>query len=189
MHYRGVAMIRFYKTQAQFEAFYTRLKLTLCPHCKHSGFLILHGYLYGYCEQDNSRIQRGRRVYCSNRNNKNGCGRTFGVVPASVLPKLVISAQSLWRFLHNVKNGHTKACAFRTATCTMAQSSIYRLFKKFLLNQMRIRSFLTRIKDPPAAEHVQSPFIQTILHLKQCFDTAVCPITEFQYHFQAPLFQ
>lgn len=173
MHYRGLAMIRFYKTQAQFEAFYARLKLSLCPHCKHSGFLILHGYLYGYCEQDNSLIQRGRRVYCSNRNNKNGCGRTFSVLPACVLPNLIISAQSLWRFLQKAKSGRTLACAFRSTKCTMAQSSIYRLFKKFSLNQMRIRTFLSRIKDPPAAEHVQNPFIQTILHLKSTFDTAV----------------
>lgn len=181
--------MRFFKTKAQFEAFYARLKLTCCPHCKLSGFLILHGYLYGYCEQHNSLVVRGRRIYCSNRHNKNGCGRTFSVVPASVLPKLVISAQRLWRFLENVKSGLCLACAFRSAKATLTQSSIYRLFKKFLLNQMRIRSFLTRIKDPPAAEDVQAPFVQTILHLNSAFDTAVCPITEFQYRFQAPLFQ
>ena len=182
-------MIRFYKTQTQFEAFYAKLKLTLCPHCKLSGYLILHGYLYGYCEQDNALIVRGRRIFCSNRYNKSGCGGTFCVLPASVLPKLVISAQSLWQFLDNVKNGLSLACAFRTAKCTMAQTSIYRLFKKFSLNQMRIRSFLSRIKDPPVAEHAQTPFVQTILHLNTVFDAAVCPITEFQYRFQTPLFQ
>lgn len=182
-------MIRFYKTQAEFEAFYARLKLCLCPHCKLSGYLILHGYLDGYREQDTSLIRRGRRIYCSNRNNKNGCGRTFCVLPASVLPKLRISAQSLWRFLDNVKNGLCPACAFRAAKCALSQSSLYRLFKKFSLNQMRIRTFLSRVKDPPATEHVQAPFVQTILHLKSAFDTAACPITEFQFRFQAPLFR
>lgn len=182
-------MIRFFKTQAQFQSFYTRLKLTLCPHCKLAGFLILHGYLYGYGEHDDSTIVRGRRIYCSNRHNKNGCGRTFCVLSASVLPKMVIGAQSLWRFLDNVKHGLCLARAFRAAGCTMAQSSIYRLFKMFSLNQMRIRTFLSGVKDPPAAEHVQCPLIQTILHLNSVFDTAVCPITEFQYRFQAPFFQ
>lgn len=189
MFYRGFAMICFYKTQTQLEAFYARLKLTRCPHCKLSGFLILHSYLYGYCEQGNSRIQRGRRIYCSNRHNKNGCGRTFRVLPASVVPRRRISAQCLWWFLDNVKNGFCLAQAFRIAGCTMSPSSIYRLFKKFSLNQMRIRTFLSRVKDPPATEHVQSPLIQTILHLKSAFDTAACPITEFQFRFQAPLFQ
>lgn len=182
-------MIRFYQTQAEFETFYTGLKLCLCPHCELSGFLILHGYLYGYCEQDDSLIQRGRRIYCSNRNNKNGCGRTFCIRPASVLPKLRISAQSLWRFLDNVKNGFCLTCAFRAAKGTMSQSSVYRLFKKFSLNQTRIRTVLSRAKDPPTAEHVQAPFVQTILHLKSAFDTAACPITEFQSHFQTPLLQ
>ena len=182
-------MIRFYKTPAEFEAFYARLKLCLCPHCKLSGFLILHGYLYGYCEQGNKPIHRGRRIYCSNRNNKNGCGRTFCVLPALVLPKLRISAQCLWWFLENVKNGFGLAQAFRSAGGTLSPSSIYRLFKKFSLNQTRIRTFLSRRKDPPETEHVQSPIIQTILHLKNTFDTAVCPIAEFQIRFQAPLFQ
>ena len=182
-------MIRFYKTQAEFDIFYARLKLCLCPHCKLSGFLILHDYLYGYSEQDNSPIQRGRRIYCSNRNNKNGCGRTFCVLPASVLPKLRISAQCLWWFLDNVKNGFCLAQAFRAAGCMLTSSSIYRLFKKFSLNQMRIRTYLSAIKDPPETGHVKSPIIQTILHLKSAFDTAACPITEFQFRFQTPLFR
>ena len=182
-------MLRFYKTETQFEAFAARLKLTLCPHCRLSGFLILHGYLYGYCEQDSSRSIRGHRIYCSNRHNKKGCGRTFCVLPASVLPRFVISAQSLWRFLSNVKKGLSLAGSFRTAGCRMAQSSIYRLFKKFSLNQMRIRSFLYRIKDPPAVKYAHTPFVQTILHLKSTFNIADCPITEFQFYFQAPLIQ
>lgn len=180
-------MLRFYKTESQFEAFYARLKLTLCPHCKLSGYLILHGYLYGYREQDNTQKKRGRRIYCSNRHKKNGCGRTFCVLPASVLPRFVISAQSLWRFLDNAKNGLGLAGAFRRAGCAMSQSSIYRLIKKFSLNQMRIRSFLHRIKDPPAADDMHTPFLQTILHLNSAFEAAVCPITEFQFRFQAPL--
>ena len=180
-------MLRFYKTKSQFEAFYARLKLTLCPHCKLSGYLILHGYLYGYDEQDNTRKVRGRRIYCSNRYNKNGCGRTFCVLPASVMPRFIISAQSLWRFLDNVKSGLGLAGAFRKAGGTMSPSSIYRLIKKFSLNQTRIRSCLHRIKDPPAADDMRTPFIQTILHLNSAFDTAVCPITEFQFRFQTPL--
>ena len=31
--------------------FYKELKLIKCPHCKLIGFLILHGYLYGYDEK------------------------------------------------------------------------------------------------------------------------------------------
>ena len=182
-------MVRFYKTQTQFEDFHARIKLILCPHCKKSGFLILHGGAYGYSEQENSRILRGHRIYCSNRNNRNGCGKTFSILAAGLLPGFIISAQSLWLFLESILNGFCLAHAFRTAKCAMTPSSVYRLYKKFALNQMRIRSFLSRIKDPPALKHVKSPFLQTILHLKTAFDNTVCPVTEFQFRFQTSFFQ
>jgi hypothetical protein len=182
-------MIRFYKTQAQLTDFCSKLKLTLCPHCNLSGSLILHGYLYGYSEHGHSqRIIRGRRIFCSNRNNKCGCGRTFSILAAGFLPGFVIGAQSLWRFFDHIKNGAGRACAFRDAGLSMAQTSIYRLFKKLTLNQVRIRTFLARINAPPQAPHVQNPVILTILHLCRVFAGAACPIAEFQHHFQAPFF-
>lgn len=182
-------MIRFYKTQAQLAAFCSRLKLILCPHCQLSGFLILHGYLYGYSEHsDSQQIIRGRRIFCSNRNNRRGCGKTSSILSAGLLPKFIIGAQSLWRFFDNIKKGANPACAFRDAGCKMARTSIYRLLKKLSINQVRIRSFLTRIKDPPAAGHAKNPVIQTILHLDHVFAGTDCPITEFQHRFQAPFF-
>jgi hypothetical protein len=70
----------------------------------------------------------------------------------------------------------------------MSQTSTYRLFRKLTINQARIRAFLTRINDPPAAGHAKNPLIQTILHLNRVFACAACPIAEFQHHFQAPFF-
>ena len=182
------AMVRFFEKQEQFQSFYTKLKFMLCPHCRLIGCLILHGYLYGYSDLGNSRILRGRRIYCSNRHRKTGCGKTFSVLTAQVLPKFTVSASSLWRFLNNIKNGLNPARAFKMTGCPMAPTTIYRLLKKFVVNQVRIRSFLSRIKDPPAAGHTQSPAIQTILHLHGAFCDAACPITAFQCRFQIPFF-
>ena len=160
----------------------------ICPHCNLSGCLILHGYLYGNSDRNNARITRGHRIYCSNRYKKGGCGKTFSVLTAAVLPGFTIGAHCLWRFLENIKNGLNPALAFAMTGCPMALSTAYRLFKKFITGQTRIRSFLSRIKDPPPAEHVQRPAIQTILHLQSAFDDADCPITDFQYHFQTKFF-
>lgn len=107
---------------------------------------------------------------------------------AGLLPGFIIGAQCLWRFFENIKNGANAACAFRDAGCKMAKSSIYRLFKKLAINQVRIRTFLSRMNDPPAADYAQFPVIQTILHLDHVFAHTACPITEFQYHFQVPFF-
>jgi hypothetical protein len=180
-------MVRFYKKQEQFQSFYVKLKFMACPHCHLSGCLILHGYLYGYSDRGNSRITRGHRIYCSNRYRKTGCGKTFSVLTAQMLPRFTVSAHSLWSFLANIKNGLSPACAFRMTGCRMAPTAIYRLLKKFVVNQVRIRAMLSRIKDPPAA-HTRVPAIQTILHLHHVFGQTACPITDFQCHFQTPFF-
>ncbi|MCK5543067.1 MAG: hypothetical protein KAI40_10275, partial [Desulfobacterales bacterium] len=51
------------------------LKIYACPHCNCCGCLILHGFLYGY--DDTDFVRRGHRIFCSNRNLRSGCGRTF----------------------------------------------------------------------------------------------------------------
>ena len=180
-------MLRFYKKEEQFQSFYLRLKLMMCPHCNLSGCLILHGYLDGNSDRGNAQIRRGHRIYCSNRHKKSGCGKTFSVLTATVLPGFTIGAHGLWRFLDSIKKGLSPARAFRMAGCAMAPSGACRLFKKFITVQARIRSFVSRIKDPPPAQ-VQSPAIQTILHLQSAFGDAACPITDFQYRFQTKFF-
>lgn len=178
-------MVRFYKNLEQFQSFYVKLKFMRCPHCHLAGCLILHGYLYGHSDRGNRRITRGHRIYCSNRYRKTGCGKTFCVLTAEVIPRFTVSARGLWSFLANIKNGLAPARAFRMTECRMAQTTIYRLFKTFVAHQVRIRCLLSRIKAPPAVP-TPMPAIQTIFHLQHVFGQAACPINDFQCHFQTP---
>ena len=181
-------MTRFYKTQTHLNFFLAQLKLILCPHCRKSGFLIRHNFLKGFSEHDcNSTIVRGQRIFCSNRNNRLGCGQTFCIVAAWVLPRFMISANSLWRFFEQVKTKAHLAGAFRRVKFPLVLSSAYRLFKKFGLGQAHIRTHLNTKKPPPAMQ-CSSPAIQTILHLKHVFNQTDCPISEFQYQFQTSFF-
>jgi len=180
-----VCMKRFYKTEAEFEDFYLKLKLTMCPHCNVRGCLILHGYLYGYCENDMSIIKRGHRIYCSNRNRKNGCGRTFSVLAAVFIKNFMITANTLWCFLEKISEERTLVSALRESGSCIGQSSIYRIFRRFSDHQVRIRSYLSRIKDPPGLKHITSAVVQTILHLKSVFNKSCCPVAQFQHYFQA----
>jgi hypothetical protein len=78
-----------------------RLKQTPCPHCKVAGTLIRHGNLYGYDERNPQRkTVRARRIFCSNRNARPGCGRTFSVWCADKIRRLSLTTRGLWRFLH-----------------------------------------------------------------------------------------
>jgi hypothetical protein len=179
---------RFYETETEFEDFYIRLKLIMCPHCNTMGCLIRHGYLYGYSETDTSSIKRGHRIYCSNRHQKKGCGRTFSVLASGFLKNFMISATSLWCFLLKIAEGLSFADAFRETGSLLREASPYRFIRKFKHNQVRIRTLLTGIKDPPVLNYIRDPVIQTILHLKYVFDQSPCPISSFQHFFQTSFF-
>jgi len=173
---------QFYETEEEFNDYYVMLKLLLCPHCQVSGYLILHGFLYGYSETDSSKIRRGHRIFCSNRQNKNGCGRTFSILVSAFIKNFMIAVNTLWCFLKKITEGLSLACAFRETGSQMEQTSPYRLFRKFKNNQVRIRTYLTGLKDPPGLKQIKDPAIQTILHLKSVFNHS--PVCQFQHHFQ-----
>ena len=158
------------------------MKMSACPHCKRKGFLILHGYLYGYGVSVNSLIKRGRRIFCSNRNKKDGCGKTFSILKSVFIRNFVICADTLWSFLNKVKKGSTLIAAFRETGSQMSNTTCYRIFKRFMFNQPRIRTRLLNTKSPPDLTCVKSPVIQTIIHLEEVFQN--CPVSNFQHYFQ-----
>src|SRR5476649_1963438 len=70
----------FCRNAEEWSAIAERLKQTPCPHCKVVGALIRHGYLRGYDEcNSKQKTVRARRIFCSNRHARHGCGRTFSV--------------------------------------------------------------------------------------------------------------
>ncbi len=70
----------FVRSDEEWNARAERLKLMPCPHCKEVGALIRHGSLYGFDDSSPQRkTVRARRVFCSNRQARPGCGRTFSV--------------------------------------------------------------------------------------------------------------
>ena len=69
-----------------------RLKQTPCPHCKVVGTLIRHGFLYGFDDSNPQRkTVRARRIFCSNRHARPGCGRTFSVWLADKIRRLSLT--------------------------------------------------------------------------------------------------
>lgn len=183
-------MKKFYQTETEFEELRAMLKLISCPRCKKIGYLILHGYLYGYQDtHDSGKTERGRRIFCSNRKNRNGCGGTFSILKATILKCFRISAGFLWCFLDNILNGMNKIRAFQASGSTLRETGVYRLYNRFKHEQSRIRSILSGIKDPPLPGHSADPAVLTLMHLKAVFKDSPCPISEFQHHFQVPFFE
>lgn len=175
----------YYENEAGFADFYSRLKGLLCPHCKLTGFLILHGFLYGYAEEQHmAKSKRGHRIFCSNRKNRNGCGRTFSLLLAAFIKHFTISAKTLGNFLSNIASGLNRLQAFKRANGPLTVSSLYRLFNRFQQVQARIRTLLLSVKDPPDGRGISDPAVQTIRHLHSLVHNDSCPVACFQLLFQ-----
>jgi hypothetical protein len=172
----------FYRGEEGFLAIYEKLKVTACPHCKVIGLLVLHGFLRGYDESSpRDKTVRARRIFCSNRNNRQGCGRTFSVWIADKIRRLSLSAGGLWTFLQSVVAGGIGA-AIRCVNCHLSDRQMQRIWKRFVLSQSPIRTALWPWCKPAElpALSPQSPAAEVLAHLQAAFPHSDCPIADFQ---------
>jgi len=176
----------FYRSAEEWLAIAQRLKQTPCPHCKVVGALIQHGFLYGFDESNPRKTVRARRVFCSNRHARPGCGRTFSVWLADKIRRLSLTAGALWRFLQRAAAGPI-ATAIRTATCHLSDRTWQRIWNRFNHGQSKIRTALSDLCPPPELpprsppQPPQTPAAQVLAHLQAAFPDADCPIAAFQH--------
>lgn len=184
--YTFLAMIpRFYRSNTEFDQIHLRLKQYPCPHCRLTGTLILHGYLHGYdLENINKKIIRGHRIFCSNRNRRDGCGKTWSIMLTSILKGFILQTKHLWDFLKNIGKGMNVFESFNVLKIPLSPTSIYRLYKRVRLNQPHIRSLLLRRSKPPSNIRHKNPLVKTIRHMESAFKRNPDPPAAFQYVFQ-----
>jgi hypothetical protein len=124
-------------------------------------------------------------VFCSNRGARGGCGRTFALVLADVVPRHTVSATWLWRWLKELMAGLSLPAAAEKLRLPFALETLYRLRQKLRRQLDRLRARLCRQCPPPSSTH-SDPLRQTLEHLERAFARSVCPPAEFQLHFQHP---
>ena len=159
------------------------LKFVSCPHCGQVGFLICHGFLCGYAETGQEIAVRGRRIFCSNRYRRRGCGRTFSVLLADVLRGFVVRAGTLWRFVLGVIGGLSRKASWERVQTDFSLESGYRLWRRIQGAQSRIRELLCRERPPPQS-FSDEPLFQLVTHLQCVFASDQCPFAGFQTRFQ-----
>jgi hypothetical protein len=176
---------RFYRDAEEWNSIAERLKQTDCPHCKAVGTLIQHGFLYGYDESNPGKeTQRAHRIFCSNRNARPGCGRTFSIWLADKIRRLSLTTHGLWRFLQNVVSvGIAAAIRAIRDTCRLTDRTLQRIWKRFDRSQSHIRTALSAQRPPPElfpGESRRSTQAQVLAHLRAAFPDSDCPIAAFQ---------
>lgn len=174
----------FCRSEEEWTTWAEQLKQMPCPHCKAIGTLIRHGFLYGFDETSPRRKSvRARRIFCSNRNQRPGCGRTFSVWLADKIRRLSVTASTLWIFLQRAIAGSI-AAAIRAADCRRAGRTWQRLWRRFGRAQSTIRTALLERCKPPNLSSSQRPVAQVLAHLRAAFPDADCPIAAYQHSTQ-----
>jgi hypothetical protein len=178
---------RFYSSDEEWHAIVEQLKLTPCPHCKVVGTLNCHGCLYGFDEYNRKpNALRARRVFCSDRNLRPGCGRTFSVWCADKIRRLSLTAGFLWKFL-TCAAATSVLAAWRTLPRFLSDRTLQHIWTRFHRGQSKIRTALSALCRPPAlpatpaAKPSHQAAAQVLAHLQAAFPDAPCPITAFQH--------
>lgn len=133
----------------------------------------------------NGQAQRGQRVFCSNRGQRGGCGRTFSVFLAEVLPRHSVTASWLWRLLQRLLQGGSTKAAVEALALPFSLEALYHLLQRLHGRLLELRCVLCR--HAPAPDSSQSdPRLQTVEHLQRVFPQAACALSAFQLRFQEP---
>jgi hypothetical protein len=170
----------FCRSDQEWNAMAERLKQMPCPHCKVVGALIRHGYLCGFDESNPQRqTMRARRIFCSNRNARPGCGRTFSVWCADKIRRLSVTTHAVWRFLQRAVAASIAAAILVVADCRRSDRTWQRIWHRFDRSQSKIRTALLG-QCPPPELPAQRPAAQVLAHLQAAFPNARCPIAAFQ---------
>lgn len=132
---------------------------------------------------------RARRIFCSNRNTRPGCGRTISVWRADRIRRVCVSTRLVWRFLQRAVADGIAAAAGASGGRFSARAW-QQLWRRFSRAQSTIRTALLGWCRPPptspesptsATASRHTPVAQVLAHLQAAFPDADCPIAAFQH--------
>ncbi len=114
-----------------------------CQHCSKPDQWVSHGYVYK--NQHLGRTQTvGKRIFCSNRSGRSGCGRTIRLYLTSEIAGLHYSAIHLAAFVLALLAGTTIQQAYQRATHTADPRNAYRWLGKLQRKMIQYRGYLNR---------------------------------------------
>lgn len=125
-----------------------------CAHCFKNDQFVSHGVIY---KQRSSLLtdKVGKRIFCSNRYGRSGCGRTFQLYVASEVPHFRYGAAQLFIFIVALITRQNIGEAYSLATGQDETRNGWRWLTKMMLKLSDYRSFL-RVRRISKIIHVYS---------------------------------
>jgi hypothetical protein len=122
-------------------------------------------------------------VWCSNRGQRGGCGRSFSIFLAQVLPRHTVMAPWLWKLLCRLLAGGSAKAAVEALAPPFALETLYHLLQRLRRRLPDLRSRLCREQKAPESSQ-SDPLLQTVEHFQSLFAQASCALEAFQQRFQ-----
>ena len=157
-----------------------------CVHCSRNDQFVSHGFVYKQRSQT-LRQKVGKRIICSNRYGRSGCGRTYQLYIAEALPCLQYGTAHLFVFLLSLMSHMTVQQAYEKATGTEEPRNAWRWLNKLQHKLIDYRCFLQRRADELDAQfrsrvrrlHILLPTVKRLFALLDD-----CPCAHYQMHHQ-----
>jgi hypothetical protein len=144
-------MDRFYPDIESLDAFTLSLdglgETIRCAHCHRCNQMVSHGFIYRR-RPSAEKQPVGKRVFCSNRYGRSGCGRTHQLYLAHRFPYLRYGAAQLLIFLTSLLIGRHLEDAYEAATGQVEPRNAWRWLKRLRLNLTDFRCFLKARRRP-----------------------------------------
>lgn len=166
---------RFVEQRAALDELLARLPVLPCAHCGRCGNLIGHGFLRGYAEKNSERAVRGRRILCSGRGRKRGCGRTVSTLLTHFVERCVVAAATLWALFSGLADGLSVERAAEKAFFPHTLRSAYRTATALKRSALSWRSWLSVTRAAPVTDSTR-PLKQLRAHL-----TLALGLTPFEH--------
>ena len=112
-----------------------------CTHCLKRDQFVSHGIIYKQRSID-VKEKVGKRIFCSNRYGRTGCGRTFQLYLTDVIPKIRYSATQLFIFITSLLAGMMLAEAYYKATAQTDSRNGWRWLGRLMLKLGEYRTFI-----------------------------------------------
>ena len=141
-----------------------------CPHCQQSDPLLSHGFIYKQHGID-QREPVGKRLFCSNRHHRRGCGRTTALYVQHTIPFLHYQGGVLSVFIQLLFAGVSVRGAYRQATSAQSDRHAFRWMDKLLAQLSVFRSVLCGLPGFLLDHHHDNAFDQQSARRRQLLPT------------------
>lgn len=157
-----------------------------CLHCNKSDQFVSHGFIYK--QRSISLAEKvGKRVFCSNRYGRSGCGRTFQLYISCEFISFQYGATQLSIFIASLLVNLTVHASYQKATGQSESRNAWRWLNKLMVKLTDYRRFLKA-----RTQTVSTLFISKARRLQILFPTLKrlfskmdnCPCSYYQYFHQ-----